>query len=83
MPRRVPDRSTIKINILMARATRTIGLRLCFHDKFHRSNLTNEWTTHPSNACTAFKGINNINGPLCLQFDANETHTALAGQPEG
>ncbi len=69
-----------RIQLLMIQASRTLGLRLCFHDVLARSGLPEPWVIHFLAPCME-KKARNARG--CVMFDVHEVRTALAGNPDG
>jgi AraC-like DNA-binding protein len=65
---------------LMTSASRAMGLRLCFHDRFNQAGLPREWTTHCNPACDQVKLAHHAE---CVAYDVFEVHSALSGSSVG
>jgi AraC-like DNA-binding protein len=66
---------------LLTRASRALGLHLCYHDRVGQAGrLPEKWKTHLVPCCLAVK---QTHAAECMAYDMGEVHRALAGKPEG
>ena len=72
--------STARIRKLLEDGTRTLGLRLVFHDRLWRSGLPHKWRHH---TCAPCRAKMKVDEQRCFQFCMRQVHTELAGQPDG
>jgi AraC-like DNA-binding protein len=68
-----------RIQNLMIQTSRTLGLRLCFHDVLMRSGLPESWRIHSLPFCMEMKAQD---VDVCRKFDVDELRTALTGNPD-
>lgn len=76
----VPPDITLEIQKLLEDGSRTLGLRLVFHDRLWRSGLPNAWIHHTRGPCVA-----NLKADeqRCFQYCMRQVHSELEGQAEG
>lgn len=77
------DAETVrKLEVLLTRSSRALGLRLCYHDRINQTGgtLSGSWRSHSNPCCRAVKLKHESR---CVAYDAGEVHRALAGMPEG
>lgn len=66
---------------LLDHASGVIGLKICYHDRLHNSNLPVRYRRHLHNACR--KARIGKSPTRCVEFDAYEVHQALKDNPDG
>lgn len=69
-----------KVESLITRVGRAIGLLVCFHDNSNHLTIRPDFKTHRSRFCCKIKRNHEAE---CINFDSLAAHQALVGLPEG